>query len=109
MQPQLVDTGGGGGFDTGVSVGTPAGGTGGSGGASQRQASAGQGTTPASTSGTSWFTWPSISWGRLAAFLLGLILILMGIYLIKPVQQVVNTTVKTAGKAAAAAAAEGSE
>lgn len=42
---------------------------------------------------------PAINWGRLAAFILGLILIAGGIYLIKPVQQVVNTNVKAGAKA----------
>lgn len=37
---------------------------------------------------------PAINWGRLAAFLLGLLLIAGGLYLIKPVQQIVNRTVK---------------
>ncbi len=38
----------------------------------------------------------SIPWSRIAAFLLGLLLIVGGIYLIKPVQQVVTKTVKGA-------------
>lgn len=43
---------------------------------------------------------PAINWGRIAAFLLGLILIAGGIYLIKPVQNVVNQTIKKGAKAA---------
>lgn len=46
---------------------------------------------------------PAINWGRIAAFLLGLILIAGGIYLIRPVNQIVNTTVKRSAKAALAA------
>lgn len=44
---------------------------------------------------------PAINWGRIAAFLLGLLLVAGGIYLIKPVQQVVNRTIKTSAKGAA--------
>ena len=54
-------------------------------------------------------SWPTIPWGRIAAFLLGLILIAAGLYMIKQIQQTVKTTVKTAGKAAATAAAAGDE
>lgn len=39
---------------------------------------------------------PAINWGRIAAFLLGLILIAGGIYLIKPVQETVNRAAKAA-------------
>jgi hypothetical protein len=46
---------------------------------------------------------PAINWGRIAAFLLGLILIAGGIYLIKPVQESVNRTIKTGAKGAVAA------
>lgn len=41
---------------------------------------------------------PSINWGRIGAFLLGLLLIAGGLYLIKPVQQVVNRTGKELAK-----------
>jgi hypothetical protein len=41
---------------------------------------------------------PAINWGRIGAFLLGLLLIAGGLYLIKPVQQVVNRTGKNIGK-----------
>lgn len=46
---------------------------------------------------------PSINWGRLAAFLLGLLLIAGGLYLLRPVQQIVNATVKDTIKGAAVA------
>lgn len=39
---------------------------------------------------------PAINWGRIAAFLLGLILIAGGIYLIRPVNQIVNKSAKAA-------------
>lgn len=39
---------------------------------------------------------PAINWGRIAAFLLGLILIAGGIYLIKPVQEAVHETIRGA-------------
>jgi hypothetical protein len=45
---------------------------------------------------------PAINWGRIAAFLLGLLLIGGGLYLIKPIQQVVNVTTKRAGEMMAA-------
>lgn len=48
---------------------------------------------------------PSINWGRIAAFLLGLLLIAGGLYLIKPVQQVVNRTVKETARGATEVAA----
>jgi hypothetical protein len=41
---------------------------------------------------------PAINWGRLAAFLLGLLLIAGGLYLFKPVQQAVNVRVQAAAK-----------
>jgi hypothetical protein len=37
---------------------------------------------------------PAINWGRIAAFLLGLLLIAGGLYLLKPVQTVVNRSVR---------------
>lgn len=46
---------------------------------------------------------PAINWGRIAAFLLGLILIAGGIYLIRPVNQIVNQSVKNSVKGALAA------
>lgn len=65
--------------------------------------------TPVSFDPTKWLSGvlgiPSINWGRIAAFLLGLILIAGGIYLIRPVQNIVNQTVKRSAKASAALAA----
>lgn len=46
---------------------------------------------------------PAINWGRLAAFLLGLLFIAAGLYLLRPVQQIVNQTVKSNIKDAIAA------
>lgn len=43
---------------------------------------------------------PAINWGRIAAFLLGLLLIAGGIYLIRPVQKIVNQSVRSARSAA---------
>ncbi len=43
----------------------------------------------------------AINWGRIGAFLLGLLLIAGGLYLIKPIQQAVNVTVGHAGRALA--------
>lgn len=45
---------------------------------------------------------PAINWGRLAAFLLGLLLIGGGLYLLKPVQEVINRSVKGAAEGLAA-------
>ena len=44
---------------------------------------------------------PSINWGRIAAFILGLILIAGGLFLIKPVQSIVVNTVKNTAKSGA--------
>ena len=41
---------------------------------------------------------PAINWGRIGAFLLGLLLFGGGLYLIKPINQSVGLVVKTAGK-----------
>lgn len=46
-----------------------------------------------------------IDWGRIAAILLGLLLIAGGLYLIKPVQKATNVTVKAASKGLAESAA----
>ncbi len=51
-----------------------------------------------------WFS--GINWGRIGAFLLGLLLIAGGLYLIKPLQQIVNTTVVRGGRALAESTAE---
>lgn len=48
---------------------------------------------------------PAINWGRIAAFLLGLILIAGGIYLIKPVNEIVAPVVKRGSRAAIGAIA----
>jgi hypothetical protein len=115
FSPNLLDGGGAGGGNIGISFPGPGGGGGSGGGgvppilvrAGQNQAGATAST--GSTSNASLISWPSINWGRIGAFLLGLILIAAGLYLLKPIQQFVKTTVKTAGKAAAHAAAAGDE
>lgn len=104
----------GGGFGPGpgtIGTGGPVGGPGGGGGVVISLPGGGGsggftgGATSASTLGlASWFL--GIDWGRIAAFLLGLLLIAGGIYLIKPVQQAINVTVKEGAKAAAKGAAE---
>lgn len=59
------------------------------------------GKTPNSTGGTSLLDLTSgFSWGRAGAFFLGLIMIAGGIYLFKPVQEVVNGTARKAAKLA---------
>lgn len=47
---------------------------------------------------------PGFSWGRIAAFLLGLLTIGAGLYLLKPVQNIVNQTIRTARQAGEIAA-----
>ena len=46
---------------------------------------------------------PPINWGRLAAFLLGLLLIAGGLYLLKPTQQLIIKPAKRALKSTAEA------
>lgn len=50
---------------------------------------------------------PSINWGRLATFLLALLLIAGGLYLIKPVQQIVVKPIKRAAREAGEGIAAG--
>lgn len=104
-----ASTGGGGGFPGGQgSGGGPGGGPGftwdlGLGGVTVGSSNGPGGTTVTGTPGgvrntvsslTDWFG--SIPWARIAAFLLGLLLIVGGIYLTKPVQQTVIKSVKGA-------------
>lgn len=117
--PLFVEIGGGGGSPIGggggfpisdggggihIGGGTPVGSSGGGGGITLP--GGGASSTAASIGGT-WLSSllgiPAINWGRIAAFLLGLILIAGGIYLIRPVNQVVNQTVKKSVKGAIAA------
>jgi hypothetical protein len=93
-------SGSGGGFDLGQVLGAGAGVLGGVIAGTGAATGAGKplpGQSQVSSGLLGWF-----DWGRIAAILLGLLLIAGGMYLIKPVQQVVNKGVKysTAGIAA---------
>jgi hypothetical protein len=57
------------------------------------------------TTTSNWLGLPSISWGRIACFLLGLLLIAGGLFLIKPVQKTIIEVGKNSLKDTAIAAA----
>jgi hypothetical protein len=83
--PVIGDPGGGGGISIGL---PPIGGTGGG----------GTSTSVSASSGGLFGLLPAINWGRIAAFLLGLILIAFGLYMIKGVNQAVNVVVKNGAR-----------
>jgi hypothetical protein len=116
ITPQLLGTGGGGpGFGTGSpgwGIGSPPTGGGGGGGGygcvgplCQQRLPCGLGGPCTSTSSSTsnplnpLSYLPSINWGRIAAFLLGLLLIAGGLYLIKDVRTTVNSNVRTLAEA----------
>jgi hypothetical protein len=89
--PSSVDPTQGGGFGIGSPVISIGGGGGGGGTATTIKAGTG---TSSSVGFLGLPGLPSIDWGRIGAFLLGLLLIAGGLFLIKPVQQAVKITVK---------------